>query len=160
MSVVAKPYARGCLGPGMDNPSQRAGGFIVGGLLIGIWLYIALFPLPTAWGLRMQYGLWILWGLVGLAIAGGLLAGRVVTPSARIAIWIALGISVGMLVGAAIFGRMGEAFAALFTAGGGAIIVTSLPGMQWQAVPETPPQEPYTYVPPETTEQAGARRRR
>jgi hypothetical protein len=111
----------------MPNTPLRAGAFVVGGLFLGVWLYLGLFrsnQLPD-----IDVGLWWFWGAVGLAIAGGLYAGRVANAPIRITIWVALGIAVGMLIAAALFQRVGEALAAIFTAVGGAIIVSGLPGM-------------------------------
>ncbi|MCA1819120.1 MAG: hypothetical protein ABR562_08290 [Thermoplasmatota archaeon] len=128
----------------MDNAPLRASGFVSGGLFIGVWLYLAIFRLPTEWDLHINDGLWVFWGFVGLAIAGGLFASRVVNANVRIAVWVTLGIATGMLIGAAVFSRIGESVAALFTAGGGAIIVASLPSMQpdWRPVEEPEQTEP------------------
>jgi len=124
----------------MDNVPLRAGAFVSGGLFIGIWLFLGIFQTEMFDDLRIQVGLWWFWGFLGLLIAGGLFAGRVSSPQIRIAIWIALGIAVGMLIGAALFKQIGESTAALFTAGGGAIIIAGLPGIQ-------PPEAPPAYAP-------------
>ena len=135
----------------MDNVPVRSSGFVAGGLFIGIWMFLGLFPTSLFESSSINYGYWWFWGLVGLAISGGLFASRIVSQNARIGIWITLGIGVGMLIGAAVFQHIGESVAALFTAGGGAIIVASLPSMAWTHVPPQAPYDPYAAeAPPET----------
>lgn len=120
----------------MDNVPLRAGAFVAGGLFVGIWLFLGIFETEMFRDLNINVGLWWFWGFLGLLIAAGLFASRVTSAQIRIAIWVGLGIAVGMLIGAALFKQIGESVAALFTAGGGAIIVSGLPTMQ---APEAPP---------------------
>lgn len=136
----------------MENVPLRTGAFIVGGLFIGFWLYLALFQTD----LNLQAAEWWFWGFVGLAIAGGLFGGRVANIPVRIGIMVALGIAAAMLLGAAIFHQVGEAVAALLTAGGGAIIVTALPGATEEELPDQAAQEAWMPVeaPPRRTRSA------
>lgn len=138
----------------MDNVPLRASGFIVGGLFIGAWLFLAIFPTPVFRDLPNTQ--WWFWGFMGLLVAAGLFASRVPHLGVRIAVWIGLGIAIGMLALAALLQQMSDAFAALLTVSGGAIIVASLPG-GW-----TLPAGVQPYVDPQEMEEQehvqGARR--
>jgi len=111
----------------MENSPLRASGFVFGGLFLGIWLFLALFPTDLFRETNVNPGLWGFWGVVGLAISGGLYATRVAQVGVRIAIWVTLGIAIGMLAGAALFNQVAASVAALFTVGGGGLIVSALP---------------------------------
>lgn len=115
----------------MQNKPLQAGSFILGGLSISVWLYLILFRVPI---LPLDGGAWTFWGIVGLAIAGGIYGARITGDKVRIAIWIAIGIAAGFLAMAALFQQAKEAFAALFTFVGGGLIATALPGPQWTEV--------------------------
>jgi len=71
--------------------SNQISAVLIGGILLGIWLFLALFNehFGTEWGL---------WGLLGLVIAGGMYGVRLATSGLRIVLWIVLGIAMGMLV--------------------------------------------------------------
>ncbi len=109
----------------MDNRVFSAGGFVFGGLLIGAWLYFLLFTAPRV---DIEKAPWALWGTVGLVVAGGLLGARFAPANLRMAIWVGVGVGVGLLAMAAMFNQVVESMAAILTIGGGAMIVTSIPG--------------------------------
>lgn len=110
----------------MEQQNVRASPMIVGGLFIGLWLYLDFFRVPVFGHIDLV--LWNFWGMMGLAVAGGLYASRIANSTARILIWILLGIALGFLTMVLIFNQVGEAFAALFTVAGAGLIVTGLPG--------------------------------
>jgi hypothetical protein len=131
----------------VDNVPLRASGFVVGGLFIGAWLFLAIFE--TRVFTNLPNAQWWFWGVMGLLVAAGLFASRLPSVALRIAVWIGLGITIGMLALAALFlQQMSEAFAALLTVSGGAIIVASLPG-SWI------PQGQQPYVDPQEMEEQG-----
>lgn len=133
--LLAKP------GAGRIMQTQlRAGSFVLGGLFIGLWLYALIFGVPEWRTFEVSY--WALWGVVGLVITGGVFGGRVANDHARIAIWTATGIAVGLLAGAAIFQRIAEAFAALLTFLGGALVISAIPmgDQNWQPVEDVEPE--------------------
>ena len=109
----------------MVEQPLRAGSFVLGGVFLAVWIYVLLFRLPA---LVVNVGAWTFWGIVGLAIAGGLYGARVASDRARVPIWIGVGIAIGLLAMAALFQQVAEAFAALFTIVGGGLIATASPG--------------------------------
>jgi hypothetical protein len=110
----------------MEHQTLRASPMVVGGLFLGLWLYLVFFHVREF--PPIDVALWLFWGVLGLAVAGGLYASRVANSTARIVIWIVLGIALGFLTMVLIFNQVGEAFAALFTVAGAGLIVTGLPG--------------------------------
>jgi hypothetical protein len=133
--------------PHPQHPNLRAAPMIVGGLFIGFWLYMLFFRISEFPAINLP--LWLFWGFMGLAVSGALYASRVANDTARILIWIVLGILLGFLVMVLIFNQIGEAVAALFTLVGSGLIVTGLPGgwtlphghqAAWQDVDPNAPQ--------------------
>lgn len=110
----------------MDHQSVRASPMIVGGLFLGFWLYLDFFTIPVFGNIDLV--LWNFWGIMGLAVAGAIYASRIANTSARIVIWVLLGIALGFLTMVLVFNQVGEAIAALFTVAGAGLIVTGLPG--------------------------------
>lgn len=110
----------------MEQHNLRASPMVVGGLFLGLWLYLVFFHVREFPPINVA--LWLFWGALGLAVAGGLYASRIANSTARIVIWILLGIALGFLTMVLIFNQVGEAFAALFTVAGAGLIVTGLPG--------------------------------
>jgi hypothetical protein len=108
------------------DPNLRASPMIVGGLFLGLWLYLLFFRVSEF--PRINLALWLFWGFMGLAVAGALYASRIANSTARIAIWIVLGILLGFLVMVVTFNQIGEAIALAFTLVGAGLIVTGLPG--------------------------------
>jgi hypothetical protein len=110
----------------MESPNLRASPMVFGGLFLGLWLYLVFFTVRAFPPINV--GLWLFWGVLGIAVAGSLYAARIATATARILIWVVLGIALGFLTMVLIFNQVGEAFAALFTLAGAGLIVTGLPG--------------------------------
>ncbi|MEA3190107.1 MAG: hypothetical protein QOD77_689 [Thermoplasmata archaeon] len=110
------------------DPASRAGAFVAGGALIGVWLFFVLFKVP---GIHLDAGPWLFWGAIGLVMAGAGLGARFATPVVRMGLFVALGIAAGLLASAAVFLQVSESFAALLTACGGAIIASAIPLQAW-----------------------------
>lgn len=102
------------------------GSVIFGGLFLGIWLYIALFGLPDDWG-NLAPGAWVLWGVVGLALATAIYGTRVTEGAVRITIYAVLGVAIGMVLMAVLAQNLEEGIAAIITFVGGGLIVSALP---------------------------------
>ena len=103
---------------------QQWGSVIFGGLFLGVWLYLCMFKAP---GLTIELGPWVLLGVVGLALAAGIYGSRIAHGNARVAIYVVIGIAIGMLATAFVLGQLHEGLAALITFVGAALIVTALP---------------------------------
>ena len=116
--------------PAMENQahaqSVRYGPFLVGGLVLSVWLYFLLFrsPLDIAWGP------WFFYGVLGLVVAAAMWGTRSANLTIRIVVWTALGIVLGLLALSAILNEVEEVTAAFLTATGGAVIVTALPSLR------------------------------
>jgi hypothetical protein len=102
---------------------------VFGGLFIGVWLYIALFSVPNSMDRDGDFsdGAWMMWGLIGLLIAGALYGTRVASGGLRVALYAVIGVAVGMLITAFILEELEEGIATLVTGVGGGLIVTALP---------------------------------
>lgn len=102
---------------------------VFGGLFIGIWLYIALFGVPTEMDRDGDFsdGAWVTWGVIGLVIAGAIYGTRVATGAARVTLYAVIGIAVGMLITAFVLQDLEEGIATFVTGVGGGLIVSALP---------------------------------
>ena len=102
---------------------------VFGGLFIGIWLYIALFDLPSEVDSDgdFSYGAWLTWGLIGLVLAGAIYGTRIATGGVRVALYATIGIAVGMLITAFVLQDLEEGLATIVTLVGGGLIVSALP---------------------------------
>ncbi len=105
--------------------TQQAGSIVFGGFFLGVWLYLCLFRTPITDDLDL--GQWVLLGVVGLALAGGMYATRVASGTARVVLYVILGIAIAFLTAAFVLNRMEEGVAALITFVGAALVVTALP---------------------------------
>lgn len=112
----------------MANGSQVSS-VVFGGLFIGVWLYIALFDLPASMDTNnsFSYGAWLIWGFVGLLLAGALYGTRVASGGVRVALYAVIGITLGMLITAFFFQDLEEGIATLVTLVGGGLIASVLP---------------------------------
>ena len=83
-------------------------------------------------------GLWMLWGIVGIALGGSLLVASIVNDTVRIAIWVGLGVGLGVLLVAALVEEVVAILASAITFAGTALIVSSIPKPEptWQQAPE------------------------
>lgn len=104
---------------------SQVGSIVFGGLFIGIWLYIALFGVP--FDSTFHVGAWVLWGFVGLALAGAIYGTRVTSGAFRVALFAAVGIATGMLLTAFLLQGLQEGIATIVTLVGGGLIVSALP---------------------------------
>lgn len=104
---------------------QQAGSIVFGGFFLGLWLYLLLFRTDLTRGLDL--GQWALFGVVGLALAGGIYGTRVASGTARIVLYVALGVAIAFLTAAFVLQQLGEGVAALITFVGAALIVSALP---------------------------------
>jgi tellurite resistance protein TehA-like permease len=109
----------------MDSQPVRYGPFLVGGLVLSVWLYFLLFETPLG---KVDTARWFLYGVLGLVIAAAMWGTRAANVTVRIVVWTGLGIVLGLLGLAAILKEFIEVTAAFLTATGGAVIVTALPG--------------------------------
>lgn len=102
---------------------------VFGGLFIGVWLYIALFDLPADMDTDndFSYGMWLIWGLIGLVLAGAIYGTRVASGGVRVALYAIIGIATGMLITAFILRDLEEGIATLVTLVGGGLIASVLP---------------------------------
>lgn len=104
---------------------QQSGSIIFGGFFIGVWLYLCLFRTPLSDDIDL--GRWVLFGFVGLALAGAIYGTRVAQGTVRLVLFIAIGIAIAFLTTAFILEQLDEGIAALITFVGAALIVTALP---------------------------------
>jgi small-conductance mechanosensitive channel len=104
---------------------QQAGSIIFGGFFLGLWLYLLLFRTPLTHDLDL--GQWALFGIVGLALAGGMYGTRIAQGTTRIILYVALGVAIAFLTAAFVLQQLGEGVAALITFVGAALIVSALP---------------------------------
>lgn len=105
---------------------SQVGTIVFGGLFLGIWLYIALFGVP--FDDTFNAGAWVLWGIVGLALAGAIYGTRVATGPLRVALIAVVGIASGMLLAAFLLQGLEEGIATIVTLVGGGLIASALPG--------------------------------
>lgn len=117
--------------------------FIFGGIFLGAWLYGILFGFP-GWT-DFQPGQWVLWGFVGLVIAGGLYAARVTEDWVRIIVIVVVGIALGLLILATFLEEEAHIIGSFLTAAGAGLIVAALPRFGagrdgWEEVPDHPSQ--------------------
>jgi hypothetical protein len=109
---------------GMPSGSQ-VGSIVFGGLFIGVWLYVALFGVP--FDSDFEAGMWVLWGVVGLALAGAIYGTRVAKGGLRVALYAVVGVAAGMLLTAFLLRGLQEGIATIVTLVGGGLIATALP---------------------------------
>jgi hypothetical protein len=101
------------------------GSIIFGGFFVGVWLYLCLFRTPLS--SDIQIGPWILLGVLGLVLAGGIYASRITQGNAKVAIFVVEGVAIAFLAMAFLLQQLTEGLAALITFVGASLIVTALP---------------------------------
>lgn len=104
---------------------SQVGSIVFGGLFIGIWLYIALFGLNFED--NFSDGAWVLWGIVGIALAAAIYGTRIATGALRVTLFAVIGIVTGMLITAFLLQELEEGIATLITLVGGGLIASALP---------------------------------
>ena len=114
--------------PGMASGSQVSS-VVFGGLFIGVWLYIALFGLPADMDTDNDFSDagWMVWGLIGLVLAGAIYGTRVATGPVRAILYAVIGIVCGMLLTAFILQDLEEGVATFVTGVGGGLIASAMP---------------------------------
>lgn len=104
---------------------SQVGSIVFGGLFIGIWLYIALFGLDFED--NFSDAAWVLWGIVGIALAAAIYGTRIATGALRVSLFAVIGIVTGMLITAFLLQELEEGIATLITLVGGGLIASALP---------------------------------
>jgi hypothetical protein len=104
---------------------SQVSSIVFGGLFLGVWLYIALFGVP--FDRTFNDGAWILWGFVGLALAGAIYGSRVAKGGLRVTLYAVVGVACGMLLTAFLLQGLEEGIATLVTVVGGGLIASALP---------------------------------
>lgn len=99
------------------NEGNRIASLVFGGLFLGIWLWVVFFEIPE----------WLGWGVLGLAFAATLYAGRMANETVRTITWVVLGIALGLVLTAAFLRETPDLLATVLTFAGGALIVSGLP---------------------------------
>lgn len=109
----------------MENRSLNAGGIVIGGMLLAAWLY---FFIPNTPGITPDVTTtgWALWGLLGLAVTGGLFFIRKAGVVGQTVGWMVLGIGIGIVVMATFVSQRWDGLAAVFTLMGGGLIANAL----------------------------------
>lgn len=108
----------------MTSSEPNTGSLVLGGVLLGIWIF---------WALAVGGDTtWVFGGLVGFGLAGGIYAGRMASPEARTPIYVAIGLLVGfVMMGIAVTGdvlaAMPGILAFLLTTLGATSIINGLP---------------------------------
>ena len=114
----------------MADNQQNFAALIFGGIFLGAWVYGLLFGFPDPVSGRQvdwQVGKWFFWGLLGMAIAGGLYAARVATDTVRMIIIVAVGVFLGVLILAALLEEEAYVLGTFVTATGAGLIAASIP---------------------------------
>lgn len=104
---------------------SQVGSIVFGGLFLGVWLYIALFGVPFDGS--FEPGMWVLWGVVGMALAGAIYGTRVAKGGLRVTLFAVVGVATGMLLTAFLLRGLEEGIATIVTLVGGGLIVSALP---------------------------------
>lgn len=94
----------------------------LGALVLGVWLWV-LIDESILEGGDAPWG----WSFVGLLMAAGVYGVRATRGGVRIALWIALGLAVGILTGAAFTEGDFALFAGLIAFIGGGLIAAAVP---------------------------------
>ena len=114
--------------------------FIFGGIFVGAWLYGLLFGFP-GWG-DFSIWQWLLWGFLGLVIAGGIYAALITHEWVRIALVTTVGLAIGLLIMAIIMEEEVHIIATFLNTLGAGLIAAGLPrpgdedttGQEWVEV--------------------------
>lgn len=104
---------------------SQVGSIIFGGLFLGVWLYVALWGVP--YETSFNSGEWVIWGMVGLALAAAIYGTRIAKGGLRVGLFVVVGIAIGMLVTAFLLQGLEEGVATIVTLVGGGLIVSALP---------------------------------
>lgn len=107
----------------MSSPQEQTGLVILGSIFLGIWIFGIL------WGFGFENPAgWIVWGFVGLLIAGAGYGVRATEGPVRIALLAGLGILSTVLFLSALASEDPSVFGAVCTALGAGFIAAALPG--------------------------------
>lgn len=110
--------------------------YIFGGVFLGFWLWFLFVP-DSHPDPAFQQGAWFLWGLIGIAIAGGAFAGRATSGPVQAALWVVTGIATAFVIASAVYEQSAHIFATLL-AGVGAFLIAG--GVAAMYAPPPPPE--------------------
>jgi hypothetical protein len=100
---------------------------IFGGIFLGAWIYGLTFGFEQHGWEEFSWGQWLFWGIIGIAIAGGLYAARVTSDWVQIIIIIGAGIAIGMLLLAALLEEEAHIVASVVAGAGALLVVAGIP---------------------------------
>jgi hypothetical protein len=109
----------------MAPTGSQVGSLIFGGLFIGVWLFLALFRTDITRDLDI--GLWVMWGVVGLVLAGAIYGTRFAKGGLRVTLFVLVGIATGMLLTGFLLQGLEEGIATMVTLVGGGLVASALP---------------------------------
>ncbi len=109
----------------MGVNTTQATYLVIGGGFIGYWLFVLIFP-EEALAENMTTAGWVLWGVLGFAIAAGLFAGRLTDGTIRNLLWIGTGIASGLAIAAAFYEQTADIIATFITGAGAGLIAAGL----------------------------------
>ena len=109
----------------MAPTGSQVGSLIFGGLFIGVWLFLALFRTDITEDLDI--GLWVMWGVVGLVLAGAIYGTRFSRGGLRVTLFVLVGVATGMLLTGFLLQGLEEGIATMVTLVGGGLIASALP---------------------------------
>lgn len=109
---------------------------IFGGIFLGAWIYGLTFGFDQHGWDDFAWGLWAFWGILGIAIAGGLYAARLTSDWVQILIIVGVGIAIGMLILAAMLEEEAHIIASFVAGAGAGLVAAAIPRGQeeWETV--------------------------
>lgn len=102
---------------------ERVASVLIGGIILGIWLYGLLFGFDTDFNVAA----WAGWGFMGLLLAGGVYAARGAGETPRLLIIAAIGVVVALVTTGAMIQENYYVWATVATLLGGGLILGAMP---------------------------------
>ncbi len=115
----------------------RVASALMGGLIMGVWFYGVLW----GFGDGMEVSGWMIWGLLGLVLAGAVYGSRATQDHLRIALVAIIGAVTAMVTMGAIIQENIHVLATVTTMLGGSLIGSALP-IPSLSPPPAPQEEP------------------